>query len=242
MEPIHLDSVIIGLDPIISSPESQKAAIRRGLYNRIDKALNPSPVRLHIVHPNLLASLTNIGKWNAVKNINDSNSNNNDNNNNDNNNTKKDKKKNRISPSGISINWMRSIELPSNQKTTNMNTSKRVKGCQGGTIEITLSITGTLQGAIKRDIGDSDLCSRICKKELSKLFLQLLTITKDIDLIKNYIDNDSDNIDKYSYTWWKRKSESYNKAKKKFLETSPFNEWIKKDITGSFTITPPIAM
>ena len=246
IEPIHLDSVIVGLDPTISSSKSQKAALRRGLCNRIDSALNPNPISIHIVHPNLLASLANIGKWNAVKNT-DNNDNNNTNN--DDNNTKSDrknKKKNRVSPSGISINWMRNIDLPSNQKATNINTSKRVKACQGGTIEVTLSITGTLQGAIKRDIGDSDLCSRICKKELSQLFLQLLTITKDIDLIKSYITNDSDdithdNVEKHSYTWWKRKSLPYNQTKKIFLETSPFNEWIKKDITmGSFSITPSI--
>lgn len=248
LEPVYLDSIIVGLDPMISSSsstsssESQLEALRRGLFDRIDKSLNPHPLDIFIV-PIILNNLTNIGKWNATKRDKETTNTSNNDTNNDTNN-KKSKKKNKISPSGISINWLRNIDIPSNVKITNgINTSKRVKACQGGTIEVTLSITGTLQGAIKRDIGDSDLCSRICKKEISQLFLQLLTITKDKYLIKRYIDDTEDvaynNIDKYSYIWWKKKSLSYNNIKNNFLQTAPFNSWIEKDITmGSLLLKP----
>merc|ERR1712096_264926 len=75
--------------------------------------------------------------------------------------------KNKIAASSIPI------QKPIHQKKDKRH---RLVWSQGGTLEGTLAVAGTLLGCTKRDIGKEESCSRLCRKDTSLLL-------KDVDAL-----------------------------------------------------------
>ena len=67
----------------------------------------------------------------------------------------------------------------------------------GGTVEVTLAQSGVVQGAVKKDIGTLDSCSRLCRREMGLLLSTLTDNTHNNDTDSN---GNTGNTDKHDNT------------------------------------------
>lgn len=197
IESVHLDTIIVGRD-LLASKEVQLLSLQRSLVDRIDKYKDSTKARIEIVDFECFRS----GKCNMEYN------------------KSLESKANNVKliPSGININWILNATGESN-KHDDFN-KKNLKHCSNGSLEVTLSQTGCLQGCIKKNIGNRKFSSRLCKSSIANL---------SIDVLRNLNTIVSVN-DKISYISLKTANTSYMDLKRRFLNEKPFDKWFCDEI------------
>lgn len=120
-------------------------------------------------------------------------------------------------PCGTSINWIRD----SSNGDTSKSSSKRIKYCNGGSIEVTLAHLGALQGAVKRNLGKDETSSRLCRRSTA------LSVIRQLDGIRS---QDASCVHRQlkSYLDIKSLDAEYSKRKGMFLQ-GLFRQWICDD-------------
>jgi len=137
-------------------------------------------------------------------------------------------------PSGTSINWVRDVVLEASPDSSGSRDSveslrKKCTRVAGGTVEVTLAHTGTLQGAVKRCVGEAKNSSRLCKREMGRLLGVLLRepALYRLQLPELVRGSGMSFAHSQTYLWWKRADPEYVSRRDAFLASEPFTAWIQ---------------
>lgn len=195
IEPVYLSSVSCGLDPIALSIQAQNNALKRALCSRIESFYDKTEadslscggggnnVVVNVLTNSFKEKAKGIGKQCKQKNV---------------------------SPSGLSINWMRQIGHPF---VDNAEVTKKRQLVLNGTVEVTLGTTGALQGVTKKDGLCEKTCSRLCRSESFKLFSLLVhEVNFNNSIVKSKLD-------------WKILNDHYSRRRAIFFSCEPFDKW-----------------
>jgi hypothetical protein len=80
------------------------------------------------------------------------------------------------SAAGCSLNWVKDLCIEQSNKSIVDNVEsliKRLKFVCGGSLEVTSGITGSLEGAVKRNVGKPQVSSRLCRRSMLELLLEV---------------------------------------------------------------------
>jgi hypothetical protein len=206
---------VVGLDPLAASEQAQHAALHRALIERVRPALSMinskeqnaslscvvdcaaviAPPTLHIVSDPLLqyAASKSISKFNqhlksaeesSIRDV-DCASSSGPQSTADSAPPRKRARRQTCSPCGNSINFIANLCAPCS--TTSIASSKRVVPCQGGSVEVTIAHTGALQGAVKRHVGEPEAASRISRRSLMALFVDVVAECLRMEVAKREV-------------------------------------------------------
>jgi hypothetical protein len=118
-------------------------------------------------------------------------------------------------PCGSSMNWVRNVKLNGDAPVPDEieSNNRKVKYCCQGSLEVTSGVTGALEGATKRNVGTSMVCSRLCRRSMATLLSSLLPTEA------------SENVAGLSYNCLKSTDAGYAEVTSEFMSLPVFATW-----------------
>lgn len=217
LEAMFFTEVVVDADPA-AQPGAQEASLHRALCGRCAPTATSPRVRVSEPTPESSCPAFASGKCQVEH-------------------TRRSIQGGKPRPSGTSINWVRDIVLEASPNSSGSRDSveslhKKCTRVAGGTVEVTLAHTGTLQGAVKRCVGEAKNSSRLCKREMGRLLGMLLRepALYRLQLPELVRGGGTSFAQSQTYLWWKRADPEYVSRKDAFLASEPFTAWIQDPV------------